>query len=283
MVKIWGSCRRLITLLQWIPPTISHMNETATAAQPTLGKLRNLNLAVGAVHAAQALLVLVIAKAAALPVVISYMTGPPGAGQYGGPDSVFDLRIDLAVVAFLALAAIDHFSVATWARGWYEKQVACGVNPARWLEYSVSASIMVVLIAMLSGIDQITALIALFGVNASMILFGLVMEQVNLRHERIDWRPFIYGCIAGAVPWIAIAAQLVISSSKGANAPGFVYVIFVTLFLLFNTFAINMWLQYRGRGRWANPVFAERVYIWLSLIAKSALAWQVYFGALAGS
>jgi hypothetical protein len=57
----------------------------------------------------------------------------------------------------------------------------------------------------------------------------------------------------------------------------------VTLFILFNTFALNMWLQYRGRGRWANPVFVERVYVWLSLIAKSALAWQVYFGALAGS
>jgi hypothetical protein len=44
-----------------------------------------------------------------------------------------------------------------------------------------------------------------------------------------------------------------------------------------------MWLQYRGRGRWAEPAFAERVYLTLSLIAKSALAWQVYAGALAGS
>ena len=59
--------------------------------------------------------------------------------------------------------------------------------------------------------------------------------------------------------------------------------IFATLFVLFNTFAVNMWLQYRGRGRWADPIFAERVYLWLSLAAKSALAWQVYFGALAGS
>ena len=70
---------------------------------------------------------------------------------------------------------------------------------------------------------------------------------------------------------------------SGGQAPTFVYVIFFTLFVLFNTFAINMWLQYRRRGRWANPVHAERVYLWLSLIAKSVLAWQVYGGALAGS
>ena len=74
------------------------------------------------------------------------------------------------------------------------------------------------------------------------------------------------------------------SASEGSGAPGFVVAIFVTLLLLFNSFAINMWLQYRGRGRgrWAKPAFAERVYLFLSLIAKSALAWQVYAGALAG-
>ena len=116
-----------------------------------------------------------------------------------------------------------------------------------------------------------------------MILFGLVMERANLDRETVVWRPFIYGCIAGAVPWIAIAVQLAVSESEGSGAPTFVYVIFVTLFLLFNTFAVNMWLQYRGRGRWADPLFAERVYLILSLVAKSVLAWQVYAGALAGS
>jgi hypothetical protein len=248
-------------------------------------RLRRLNIGVGLAHALQAAAILAIAKAAPLPIVIGYMTGPPGSGQYAGPTTLFDLRVDWLVVLFLALAAVDHLSVATWARGWYERQVQRGVNPARWVEYSISASVMVVLIGLLSGIDQITAVIGLFGVNAAMILFGLVMEQVNVGREgkEVNWWPFIFGCIAGAVPWIAIAAQLVISNSEGGEAPGFVYAIFVTLFILFNTFAINMWLQYRGRGRWADPIFAERVYLWLSLIAKSLLAWQVYFGALAGN
>jgi len=255
---------------------------TSNPVSPT-GNLRRLNFVVGSLHAVQAVLILLIAKPAALAVRLSYMTGPPGEGSYGGPDTLFDLRVDLAVVLFLALAAIDHLSVATWARRSYEANVVRGINPARWLEYSVSASVMVVLIALLSGINEITALIALFGVNASMILFGLVMERVNLDRDTVNWSPFIYGCIAGAIPWIAIAVQLIVSENQGASPPGFVYGIFVTLFLLFNTFALNMWLAYRARGRWSNPVFAERVYLWLSLIAKSALAWQVYFGALAGS
>ena len=85
------------------------------------------------------------------------------------------------------------------------------------------------------------------------------------------------------MPWIAITAQLIISTTDAIAVPGFVVAIFITLFLLFNTFAVDMWLQYRRRGRWADPAFAERIYLILSLVAKSALAWQVYAGALAGS
>jgi Heliorhodopsin len=59
-----------------------------------------------------------------------------------------------------------------------------------------------------------------------------------------------------------------------------VYGIFVTLFILFNCFAVNQWLQYRARGRWGDYLVGERVYMWLSLVAKSALAWQVFSNVL---
>ena len=246
--------------------------------------LVRLNLIVGLAHLAQAALILVLAVPASLPVDVSYLTGPPGAGEYGGPAALFDLRVDLAVAAFLLLAAVNHLGVILpRARRWYLGNVERGVNPARWWEYSISASLMIVLIAMLAGVSSAPALLAIFGVNASMILFGLAMERANAGREEVDWHPFIYGCIAGAVAWIAIAIQLAVGQDQTGTVPGFVFVIFVSLFALFNTFALNMWLQYRGRGRWADPAFAERVYLILSLVAKTALAWQVYAGVLAGS
>ena len=250
--------------------------------QGRLASLRRWNLGVGSAHLAQAVAILLLAGAVSLPVSIGYLTGPPGAGEYGGPKLLFDLRVDIAVAAFLLLAAVDHLSVGTWGRRWYEGQVVRGINPARWWEYSISASLMVVLIAMLAGVREGTALVALFGVNAAMILFGLTMERVNLGRTEVRWRPFVYGCIAGAVPWIAIALQIAVSESQ-TDVPGFVIAIFVTLLILFNSFAVNMWLQYRRVGRWRDPLFAEKAYLVLSLVAKSALAWQVYAGALAGS
>ena len=245
-------------------------------------RLRRLNVIVGSVHALQAVVLLAIATAASLPVTASFLIGPPGAGDFDAA-SLGSVRIDWLVAAFLLLAAVDHLTVSSGRpRRWYESNVARGMNPARWWEYSLSASLMIVLIAMLAGVSELVALIALFGANAAMILFGLVQEQTNAGRDEVDWRPFVYGCVIGAVPWIAITAQLIVSATDGKGVPGFVVAIFVSLFVLFNTFAVNMGLQYRGRGRWADPSFAERVYLILSLVAKSALAWQVYAGALAG-
>jgi hypothetical protein len=247
-----------------------------------LSRLRRLNLIATVFFAAQVLVLLLISEPAKLPVVGSFLTDAPGTGQYG-MKTLFDLRIDLVVAAFLVLAAVDHFAVGSFARRWYEGNIQRGINPARWWEYSISASLMVVLIAMLAGASDVVALLALFGVNAAMILFGLVMERANLDREKVDWSPFIYGCVVGAVPWVGVAVQLAQAQSEGDGVPGFVYGIFVSLFILFNGFAVNMWLAYRGNGRWADPLFAERAYIILSFVAKTALAWQVYQGALAGS
>jgi Heliorhodopsin len=242
--------------------------------------LRHFNLLVAGAHLIQAAAILVLANGASLPVTSQFLTGPPASGDYG-TTRLFELPFGPAVAAFLLLAAIDHFAVATVDGGrWYERNLARQINPARWWEYSVSASLMVVLIAMLTGITEASALLAIFGANAAMILFGLVMERANRAGEPVDWRPFGYGCVIGAFPWLAIGLALATSEANG-DVPNFVLAIYISLLVLFFSFAANMWLQYRRRGMWANYLTGERVYIWLSLIAKSALAWQVFAGVLA--
>lgn len=79
---------------------------------------------------------------------------------------------------------------------------------------------------------------------------------------------------------VAIAIYLW-SPTTAAEPPAFVYAIFVSLFVFFNSFALNMLLQYRQIGPWRSYLFGESAYILLSLTAKSALAWQVFAGALA--
>ncbi len=246
--------------------------------------LRLWNLGVGLAHAAQAALILFLANDFAIDVSAAFAEGPPGS-DIPAPDKVFEIRYGWFVALFLALAAADHLLMAApGIRSWYERNLRRGINYARWIEYSVSASIMIVLIAMLPGITNVFALLGLFAVNATMILFGLLMERYNEGRDKgdVDWLPFWFGSLAGAVPWIAIAWALAGSEAGPGGVPGFVYGIFVSLFLFFNSFAINMWLQYKRIGRWADYLYGEKVYLVLSLGAKSALAWQVFSGTLAG-
>lgn len=243
--------------------------------------LRRWNIGVGLVHLVQAVAIVVLSNDFSIPVQARVQTGPPGT-PLGDDKTFFDLPYAPVIAAFLLLAAADHLLTATVARRWYERQLERGINPARWAEYSISASLMIVLIAMLPGITNLYALIALFGVNAAMILFGWLMERENPPGQPVSWWAFGFGCVAGAVPWIAITTAIVVSEIDGEDGvPGFVYGIFVSLFLLFNCFALNQWLQYRKHGRFADYLYGEKVYLVLSLVAKSALAWQVFAGTLA--
>ena len=62
------------------------------------------------------------------------------------------MRIGYAIAAFLALAALDHLLTATVLRGRYEFDLRRGRNIFRWLEYSVSSTIMILLICFYGGI-----------------------------------------------------------------------------------------------------------------------------------
>jgi hypothetical protein len=252
------------------------------SADPTrLDRLRTANLGLALLHGGQAVAILALSNDFALPVTGAFLDGPPGITDPGPAERLFDIPLGPAVAAFLLLAALDHLLVALPPiRGWYERHLARGIGPARWLEYSLSASVMVVLIAMLPGVSDLGALIAIFGVNASMILFGWLSERANEGREAVDWLPFAFGCVAGAVPWIVIGYQIVGGVAEGDGPPTFVYVIFVTLFVLFNSFAVNQALQLARVGRWRDRLFVEWGYLVLSLVAKSLLAWQVFANTL---
>ncbi len=231
------------------------------------------------VHGLQAVLMIALSNSLSLPVTGVFANGPPG--QPEGPASIdllFSYRLGWAVAAFEIISAMSHAVVASrWGHPRYINELQRHRNRFRWIEYSLSASLMIVIIAGLTGITDIAALIALFGINASMILFGWLMETTNKPGERVSWTPFAFGCVAGIVPWAAIVIYLI---GAGSDVPTFVYGIFVSLFVFFNCFAITQLLQYRARGRWANYLFGERTYIYLSLIAKSLLAWQVFVNVL---
>jgi hypothetical protein len=241
-----------------------------------LADLRRWNLGLTVLHAAQAVVVLVLASDFAITVTSTFPVGPPGT-EPPAAEALLDVRVGAAIAVFLGLAALDHLLTATVGRGTYETDLRRGINRFRWVEYSFSATLMVLLIALYTGITEVTALIAIAGANVAMICFGWVQERMNPPgRTTTTMLPFWFGTLAGVAPWVAMAVNIV-----GADTvPGFVYGIFVAQILFFFSFGLNQWLQYRGVGRWTDYAFGEKAYLVLSLGAKSVLAWQIYGGSL---
>jgi hypothetical protein len=242
-----------------------------------LAGLRRWNLGLALLHLAQAIAIVFIASDFAITVTSSFPAGPPGS-EVPPPDALFDVRIGWAIAVFLGLAALDHLLTATAVRGTYEADLRRGINRFRWVEYSFSATLMVVLIAFYFAITDITAVIAIAGANVGMILFGWLQERMNPPgRSRTTMLPFWFGTLVGLAPWAAMTVNLV-----GADEiPNFVIGIYISLFVFFMSFGLNQWLQYRGIGRWKDYAFGEKAYLVLSLAAKSALAWQIFGGSLA--
>jgi hypothetical protein len=179
------------------------------------------------------------------------------------------------------MSSVAHLIIVTLYKNNYESDLKQGVNKARWIEYSFSASTMMVGIALLSGIYDLSSLIMIFTLVAIMNLMGLVMEIWNQTTKKTRWMSFVIGCIAGAVPWLVFVIYIWGANVYGSgNVPTFVYWIYLSIFLFFNSFAVNMFLQYKKKGKWADYLYGEKVYMILSLVAKSALAWQVFAGTL---
>lgn len=260
-------------------------------ADITFKKLRRFNFTMGCLHLLQGVIMLflastVISKIAEFKPQITqiYLTfNPQTQSLETASRELFKLPFGILVAVFLLISALAHalISIPNKLNGKYNADLEKGINRFRWFEYALSSSIMIVLISTLFGIYDISSLILIFIANASMNFFGLLMEELNPKEKtgKTNWIPFVLGAVSGIAPWIVILIYM-LGTGNFALVPWFVWAIVITYFVMFNTFPINMILQYKKVGKWKNYLYGERVYIVLSLVAKTLLAWLVFFGAM---
>ena len=259
------------------------MVNALAATEKKFTGLRRFNLVMGFLHLIQGILMIVISNDKTYPIFTNYLnfdlatrTLKPNA------QLLYELPFGVAVAFFLLISAVAHLYLSTVGYKSYVANLKKGMNPVRFYEYALSSSLMIVLIGMLIGLWDLGAIILIFTVNATMNLFGIMMELHNQYTKKTNWTAFIYGCFAGIVPWIVIMLYFVGAINSGsAKPPAFVYTIVPTLFVFFNIFAINMVLQYKKVGPWKDYLYGERVYIILSLAAKTVLCWLIWTGTLA--
>ena len=169
-------------------------------------KLKKFNLIMGTVHLIQGGLLFwlgtVVNSDFVVPITLTQLVG---VGSPNDPSS-FALVPELeiwtevtnfgpAVATFLLASAVAHYLISGPFYKKYKEDLSKGINKVRWIEYSISASVMIVLIALLVGIYDIWALAGIFFMNAAMCWFGWMMEVHNQYTEKVDWTSYIMGCL----------------------------------------------------------------------------------------
>ena len=279
-----------------IQEALNRMNKPSKSKQTELAeryrRLRRYSFIVACVHLAAGLFMIALANTDfTIGITSTFSAGPPGCAEAAVDPCErvvvknFDAVLAYCVAGFSLLSAFFHFlTVSPWFFESYVNNLERGRNPYRWVEYSLSSTLMILIIMLVAGVSNLAALIAAAFANASMILFGWISEIMNPpERDRTDFTAFWFGCIAGLGAWAALYGALFINLAQLdvplSAIPLFVWVIIATQFTLFNIFALNHYLQFRGVFV-KDYLEGERNYITLSLIAKSLLAWSLYVNTL---
>lgn len=196
--------------------------------------------------------------------------------------------------------------------GWYRRCLLEGRQPLRFLEYSVSSTMMVLTIALLVGVFDLWTFLLLAGANWSVMMFGLLQEQTvymlrSLMHgggsdafrpmslRAGNWAaymaPHLCGWVPFALEWAVLTGKFEWSLASMDGVPAVVKAIPVVQLALFAVFGVNQYYgaadalhdhsgDKEGAWRWTY-MHSEVAYTALSLVAKTLLGWMVYGGTRA--
>ena len=258
-----------------------HHTDSTTINKHAHHDIRIFHFGVGLILFLESIIIWLLSSSFTLPVTTSYLQKNLELGVLASQtEEIFRIQTAHLLVLFLLIAGISHLIISLpKVFKIYSKNIEEKNNPFRWLEYGITAPIMVVTLALLTGVFDLSTLILLWFLNVCMILFGQNMEAINKNRAKTDWSSFIYGGLAGAIPWIIIWMYIV-----GARAGNFIPVniiwAFASLVFFFTLFPANLFLYYKKIGPWKNYEHVENMFILLSLVSKSALAWQIFIGVL---
>lgn len=186
------------------------------------------------------------------------------------------------IFAFLLITCMSHFIFSITNKNWYADMLSKSNNYARWIEYSISASIMILIIMFTCGVKSFDTVLTVCITSVCVMLLGNSIE-IAISENRINNALFLTGiswALFGTI-WYNISHTFISAAKEATNMPSFVVAIYISMFLLYSSFGFVQLFHL------SNPTTCfmkiESSYIILSFIAKTLLVMLVTSGLVARS
>jgi len=261
--------------------------QTSSSLQPRLEHFYKWNIWLAVIFVAQAAAILLLSTTHDVTVTTNYVAPDPllsATGQtvlVAAVHRLFEVNIAFLIALFLLLAGIAHVVSASVYRKRYEAELSRGINRVRWIEYACTAALILGIVALLGGVYDISSLLMIMALTASMYMVGLFVDLRTRGKPLSEWASSRLACLAGLLPGFVLLFYAFATQLYGAtHLPSFVYWLYGSMAIIFIALATNFYLQHKARGKWANYLYGERVFMIISVVAKTAMAWQIFAGLL---
>jgi hypothetical protein len=203
------------------------------------------------------------------------------------------INVKTLVLAFFGVTALAHLLYATdfFGKGWYSAALNQGWNPFRWIEYGISASLMVAIIAPLCGQKDASSVGLIVAANAAMQGQGFLVERALIAPGGPDMTSAYFATFVGWLLLVAAWASILRAFFNTLNdvnklgtykLPSWLWGIGVVQAAFFSSFGFVQLAQLRDAAKSGDPATNflrfEKSYLVLSFLAKTTLASILAYG-----
>jgi hypothetical protein len=247
--------------------------------------LRKWNIRLAVLLAIQAVVIVVVGGSQTVPITAQYLSVDQLASQAAGHEvlapavrHLWDVQLSWIAAKMLLAFALVYLLAATVFRTRYEAWLERGVNKLRWIGFGFGGGLVAVAVAMLSGISELGTLVLIYGSSVAAGLSALAVELVGPRRLR---KLLVATAFVAAVPVLGVLLSNAgrVMLFDGA-LPDFVYYVYACVVLLFAAGVLASYFRLKLRGKWADVVYTEQMFMFLGFLTASVVAWQIYAGAL---
>jgi len=165
-------------------------------------------------------------------------------------------------ISLLGLVLAFHFLSFSWQflvlfpgpiQDRYYEGLANGTNAFRWIEYALSAPLMIVVIA--AALGQVDVVVYyLLMVNTSMLMGLGYLQEVHMRETTV---PHMMGWVLFAATWVAPTFTFFTSLSQSAQKPpdDILFIVYLTLFIQISLFGCFGIVQIVHVGQYHSTIF----------------------------
>ncbi len=190
-----------------------------------------------------------------------------------GSHALFDLSLRWTVVAIMLLSIIVPLLYLTRLKKSYEQGIKKRQLLWRWIDLGITTALIVEVIAILSGLQDVMMLKILAGLMIITAVLSWLAERAEKDGKKLVRPIFITSLVTGLLPWLLIAVYAVATPFYASvRAPWYVYAVYTGSLLGFGLLAYNQWRQHQKYKAWKDYWFVERNYAFLTLLTKVAFA-----------